>query len=351
MTVSMFDLINAPILATFWQTKAQEQEPWLGEVLFPNRKQVGLKMSWLKGLTGAPRALMASNFDADPIPRDRQGFEEMMTKMALFRENMYINEETRQDLLEVMASGNKEKQKIILGRIYNDAANLIDGASVRREILRMQLLTTGKIEYDENGVKWDADYGLKAEQKVTVDVSWSDSANATPLDDIQAGIDYLASEGVKASRAILTTKTFNELRKSAQLKATILGVTSATAQKAVLRKRDFIDFVKDEYDLDMAIYDKVYTDSTGAKKKFVEDHKFIILPGEHLGYTNFGTSPEEADLQAGLSNAQVKVVDTGVAVTTVKHTTPVKVETIVSQVTLPTFELVNSIYILTTKKP
>jgi hypothetical protein len=63
--------------------------------------------------------------------------------------------------------------------------------------------------------------------------------------------------------------------------------------------------------------------------------------------TYFGTTPEEADLQAGYTNAQVSIVSTGVAITTkVDAGPPVNNMTWVSEIVLPSFENMDSVWVL-----
>lgn len=63
----------------------------------------------------------------------------------------------------------------------------------------------------------------------------------------------------------------------------------------------------------------------------------------------FGTTPEESDLLGGNSDsAKVAIVDTGIAVTTIKHADPVNVETKVSMIALPSFERLDEVYMLST---
>ena len=71
----------------------------------------------------------------------------------------------------------------------------------------------------------------------------------------------------------------------------------------------------------------------------------VLFPSGTLGKTWFGTTPEESDLMTG-ANASVSIVDTGVAITTMKHDDPVNVETKVTMICLPSFEQADQVYIL-----
>ena len=70
-----------------------------------------------------------------------------------------------------------------------------------------------------------------------------------------------------------------------------------------------------------------------------------MFPAGALGKTWFGTTPAESDLMSG-SAANVAITDTGVAVTTAQKVDPVNVETIVSMICLPSFEMADQIYIM-----
>ena len=59
----------------------------------------------------------------------------------------------------------------------------------------------------------------------------------------------------------------------------------------------------------------------------------------------FGTTPEESDLMTS-SVANVSIVDTGVAITTIKIPDPVTVETKVTQLCLPDFPTADEICII-----
>jgi hypothetical protein len=70
------------------------------------------------------------------------------------------------------------------------------------------------------------------------------------------------------------------------------------------------------------------------------------LPSYALGNTWFGTTPEEFDLMSGTANASVSIVNTGVAITTIKEPHPVNVQTIVSEIILPSFERMDDIFVI-----
>lgn len=347
-TLSIFDAVTSNSIAAYWEVLRDTEAPFLGEELFPNKKQLGMELEWLNGESGAHIALRPSAFDADVIPRGRKGFTKLIQDMIFFKESKYIDEKLRQQLNMVNQTNNAEMRDILMNRIFDDASELVSAAAVRREIMRMQLLTTGQIEVKGNDQSYLIDYGLPANHKPTAAISWSDSVNSDPMTDIDNLLDIITLEtGERPRRALLNTTTFNELRKNNNIKSIILSTELPPNSR--LNKNAVRDYIFDELGLDLLVYDKVYADGTGTKS-FVPDNVFTVLPEAYLGNTYFGTTPEESDLLGHTSAAEVAIVDTGVAITTSRKVDPVNVETKVSMLTLPSFELSNQVGILTTVK-
>lgn len=76
----------------------------------------------------------------------------------------------------------------------------------------------------------------------------------------------------------------------------------------------------DKYNLEVLVYSKQYKNDAGTPTKYVPDDVFVLFPIGDLGYTWFGTTPEESDLLTS-SLARVSITDTGVAVTTMENQT------------------------------
>lgn len=339
--MNIFDLVTAPEVTAYWTTLNQDRPPYLGETLFPNQQKLGLDLKWLKGSKGLPVVLKLSAFDAQAVPRARIGFEKVSAEMPFFKESMYIDEELRQELNKVLESGNQAYIDAVMNRIFDDEATLIDAAAVARERMRMMLLTTGTIVMTSNGQTYTYDYGLSEAQKPTVTKSWSDPT-ADVITDIRTWQDEREDEtGVRPTRAICTRKTFSYLMNNTQIKFAIWGnENNAPVSEAKVKA-----FIAQELDLDVVIYNKRYKDEEGTTQKFVPDDVFTLLPPGDLGNTWFGTTPEQSDLMASSAVDNVSIVDTGVAVTTMRKADPVNVETKVTQIALPSFEAADQIVI------
>jgi hypothetical protein len=120
--------------------------------------------------------------------------------------------------------------------------------------------------------------------------------------------------------------------------------------RADLSDADLSSYLSRKTGITFTVNEKFYLGDDGAQHPFVEADKVIFLPAGTLGYTYFGTTPEEADLQAGYTEAQVSIVSTGVAVTTkVDAGPPVNSLTWVSEIVLPSFENIDSVFVLKAK--
>lgn len=343
--MTIFDLIKSQELAAYWTELSQDKDPYVGEELFPSDKKRGLDLKWIKGSKGLPVVLKTSAFDVAAIPRTRIGFEKLSAEMPYFKESMYIDEELRQDLNMVLETGNQAYIDSVINNVFDDEMKLLDGARASRERMRMMALTTGTIAMTANGQNYSYDYNVS--HKGDAAVSWSDTANADPIEDLRlAQQSVLDDTGVKPTRAICNSVTWRQLRNNQKILKAIFVLTEGVGS---ISDKKLKEYILDELELDVVINDKRYVDEQGAQKKYVPDETFVLFPEGDLGKTWFGTTPAESDLLSS-SVANVSIVDKGVAITTSQSVDPVNVETIVSMICLPSFEAADQVYILDTNR-
>lgn len=338
---NIFDLVQAQEITSYWEELNQDREPYLGETLFPNQKKLGLNLQWLKGSKGLPVVLKLSAFDAQAVPRQRIGFSKVSAEMPFFKESLYVDEELRQELNKVLETNNTAYIDAVINRVFDDEGTLIESAAVSRERMRMMLLTTGSITMTSNGQTYTYDYGLASSQKPTVTTSWS-TITADIIGDIRTWQDQIEdSTGVRPTRAICSRKTFSYILSNTAIKNAVWGVEN----NAPINEAKAKQYLLDELDLEVVVYTKRYKDESGATQKYVPDDTFVLIPSGDLGNTWFGTTPEESDLMASSAVDNVSIIDTGVAVTTMRRADPVNVETKVTQIALPSFEAADQIII------
>lgn len=341
---TIFDYFSSKALAAYYNTKLADAntQPYLGDELFPAKKKMGLNLKFIKGAKGLPTTLSLSAFDVKSTKKDRIGFQSVQTKMPFFKNDMLIDEELRQELLIAIEAGNADYIDTILRNIFDDTITLLDAAGVSRERMRMQLLSSGVISLANNGQAYTYDYGLGNDQKPTPSTLWN-ANGADPLSDIIAWQDIIENKGyARPSRAITSRTVLRTLMKNAGIKEAIYVMSQG---KVTLTEANVKDYFRENAGIEIAVYDKKYMNESGVATRYIPDDLFILIPDGDLGNTWFGTTPEEADLRSGATDAEVSIVDTGVAVTTTKTTDPVSVDTKVSQVVLPSFEAADQIII------
>ena len=344
---TIFDFINAKEKAAYYTEAVSKNIPMLGETLFPSQTQLGLELSWNKAAGGLPVALTPSAFDTKATLRDRLTFGKLITEMPFFRESMRVGEKERQQLIMLLNGNNSEAIKPIIAKIYDDAKNLVDGASVQFERMRMQLLYTGKIAIKDRNAPYDLDYKLKAAQKTTITDTakkWAQTETATPISDIIGWQDDMEdATGVRPTRAICTRKTWGYLLTNKQIRMDISATGTIVVTDAILKS-----YLMDKIGLSIQVYNKKFALTVGgASQPFFPDDVFTLIPEGSLGTSWYGTTPEEADLMSGNNAAQVQIVNTGVAITTYQEVHPVNTVTVVSAIMLPSFEQGDKIFIAT----
>ena len=336
MAKSIFDLVTAEQIVSYWNTIKADQSGYMGDELFPAQKKLGLELKWIHGAKGLPVVLKPSAYDAVAMKRDRIGFKQTIAEMPFFKESMMIDEELRQQLNMVLENGSAAYIDTIMNKIFDDETQLLAGARAQRERIRMSLLFTGAVSISANGQDYDYDYGFDASQKKTSD--WTDP-DADIIGDLRKWQKQIRqTTGNNPTRMILNSKTEGYFLKNKDLRNAIWGNNA----EAPILETNVRQYINTALGITYAVNDYMYVDETGTQKQFVPDDAIVLIPRGKLGNSYFGTTPEESDPMAG-SAANVAITDTGVAVTTSKKVDPVNVDTKVSMIFLPSFEMIESV--------
>lgn len=342
--VSIYDLVTAENIAGYYSAAQEGVDLTIGERFFPARKQLGLALKHIKAAGGKNVALKPSAFNVEATLRDRISVDLDSKKMPFFKEAMNIDEEDRQELNIMLSTNNQQYIDAVATNIYDDQATLVRAAKTQLEIMRMQVLATGKVLIDDNGVDKEFDYGVSDNNKGEAEIAWSE-ASADPLDDIDNAILKLKQRGVVPGAIVMNSNTFAQIKNNENTSKAING----TSGKRVTNRR-LKEFLQDEYGLVVVEQSGVYENSKGETHPLYPDGHVTLAPntGQGIGRTVFGTTPEESDLMNAGSLANVRIVEEGIAVTTSKEVDPVNVLTKVSMIALPSFEGANQVYQLHT---
>lgn len=359
---NIFDIVTAEAIAAYYDKLKSNSIPYMGAGLFPAKKKQGLRLEWIRGYESLPIMLQPSAFDAKPLLRDRGGISMENIKMPFFRESARIGEEERQQLLQFKSEFHGAYADAILEKIFDDVTGLVESAEVNAEVMRMGLLgNDGKFTIatpnpDGQAVSYDYDYGsvawaAKNKTALTGTAAWSDHTNSNPINDLMDAKRKAQKIGKDITRAIIGYDTMRDICENANVKASFFaGNYAGSPLNTVNYANDnaIIAHVSALTGIRIAMYEKTYKDFYGYVKNFFPAQGYIALFGEgNLGNTWYGTTPEEADLMAGNSDAQCRLVNNGVAICTKKESLPVNVITWVSEIVLPSYEKMDDVYAIT----
>lgn len=346
------DAYSAKAIAIAHTEVASNKIPYLGSILFPAKKKMGLDLKWIKTSKGLPVSLMPSAFDTRSTIRSREGIKIENTEMAYFKESMLVKEVDEQEILRVKDSADPYAQEV-LDRIFDDANTLVAGAEVVPERMIMQLLnpTNGhpSISIAADGATYaynydpDGSYATNNYEALT-STKWDQPSTADPLKDIQDAQDSVeALTGTRPSIAIMSRDTFNKVKACASIQNYILA-QNVTANVMITDARVKELFVS-ELGVTIIVYTKQFKTEAGVATQFFADGFCALVPEGSLGNTWYGTTPDERTLMAD-PNYDTALVGTGIAVTVTNTSDPVQTKTTVSEIVLPSFERMDETYVI-----
>lgn len=348
------DIFSARAIALNRTEVESNRIPYLGEQFFPNNKIMGLDLKWIKSHKGLGVALAPSNFDALATIRPRQGFSFVQNEMPLFRESMQVKE---RDMMEIarIQSADDPYADAVLADIYDDTNVLLDGADIAVERMRMQLLAaqTGKVQISigtkDNTIylyDYDADGSWAATNYMAITDAqdkWS-ASTSKPLTDLNNAKKALAAKGYSAAYAIMTTTTWNYLVGVTQIANALITLSGQAV--SYIDDQTVAEVFRRKTGITPIIYDKQYIGYDGNAANFYPDNYVTVIGAETVGQTVFGTTPEQRTL-LGDAKADVAILDRGVAVAVqTTYGPPVATATTVSQVVLPSYELMDAVYVM-----
>lgn len=332
---------------------AKNKIPYFGASLFPAKKKAGLDLSWFQGAGGLPVSLAPTAFDAKATFRSIGNITKVETEMPFFREGFLISEKDRQELIRAYDVNDPYIQAVI-DRIFDFTNNLVEGAEVVAERMRMSLLFPSggdvKITFKANGVAYEYNYDSASAWKtsnysaLSSTALWSAASTADPIKDFMTMADKAASvSGSVVRYAVMSNDTFNKMIATDAVKNRWLSASGIKA--GYLTPGDATSAIESATGITPVVYTKKYKNESGTVASFVPDGYVTFIPEGALGSTWYGTTPEEADLMRN-PNTEVSIVNTGVAITRIIKEHPVNTEILASEIVLPSYERMNEVVTL-----
>ena len=358
MALPLAEAFTARSLGVMWNNyqKTLGAAPYLGRQKFGTRKQESLDLRFIKGKSGLPVSLKASNFDAQAELRDVGGFSDVQNSMPFYRESYMVTEKEEQEYDNYRSAENSSLANNVLREISKKPMNLIEGALVvpERQIWSLLAPKDGvpKVEVVIGKQKFTVDYtddeGAEHKKQHFKSISgtsvWDKPATATPLDDlIQTRRDFAKATGYSLTRFTMNTETWEMVLKAEDTKKQVLGITAYNGGIR-LQQVQVAEYLRG-YGIEIEVYDKLYIDENGKSQYFVPTGIVSAQSsGVFLGDYVFGKTPEERS--GSLTDGNLSLVETGVSVYTYVTNHPINTHCVVSMIGLPTFEGMDSVMVL-----
>lgn len=343
------DFISSKNIALYMKEIPAESS--IDKALFPETKQLGTELEFAKGAKKKAVALRMSQFDVAAKVRALNATLDISKKeLPFFKEAMGINETKRRDLINALKSNNENLVQAIASQVFENYANLIEGANIQAKRMRCSLIQKGEINFTAKDGDIVADYGVPANHKQVLSgaAMWT-NADADIVGDIERWKKVLVDDHYATPTILLMTeKAFaNTILINNKITAHLKGGEST--KNMILSKSDYVDFVDNRLGLKIVFLENTtYIPEEGAAAvPYYEDKYVSLISGTTLGTTVYGTTPEEYDKVYGSTKLDTSMVGVGIAVTTMVKEDPVSVDTKVSQLVLPSFERADEIFFAT----
>lgn len=268
--------------------KERKYPAMMGEELFPEVKKQSLEFDMLTNKSTTPVIASVHGFDTESEIGQREA-QKKTIELALVKRKMQLKEK---EIIALENPRNDAEKEYLMKSVYNDIDSLVESIRARAEKMRMDVISSGKIILDENGLTASIDYGVPDEHKATI--NWSDSATADPIGDIMAWVNTMDEKPTRAitSNSILAKILANDNVKSALFGKTSTRIATTGELNAYLESLELPKI----YTYDRK-YRKLEANGLYTKHRYFPEDKFVMLPSETLGETIYGPTAEEIRLQ------------------------------------------------------
>ena len=243
------------------------------------------------------------------VPIDTHNIEKGLIKVK-------INQSERlRELARAGVTANDE----IADYVLNDGIRLADQVVTRTKVAKNELMATGKVTINENGLDLTVDYGVPTDNtQFTLDLS----ADADVPAQIQEIIDTAAAKGVVITGIMTSRKNITKMRSNASIQTAVNGNVGAGA---LVRASALNAYLEEEYGISTVITNDLTYGASAiigengrpvvtTKRYFPEDKVtfFATNPGGRIGTGIWGNPPEVDaarfyDVQASSQNPFVYV--------------------------------------------
>lgn len=332
MPKSILELFNQKEVLNY--LKDRKYPAMLGEELFPETKKQSLEFEVLTNASRTPVIASVHGFDTESEIGQREA-EKKAVELALIKRKMQLKEK---EIIALESPRNEAEKRYLMQNVYNDIDNLVESIKARVELMRMELISSGKITLNENNLNAVIDYGVPSTNKVA-NVDW-DSDTSNPINDIITWVNKLDS---RPERVLTSTTILAKILSNKNVVNAIFGKDS-TRIASVGELNNYLAQLQlpKIYTYDNK-YRKLNADGTYSKGRYFPENKFVMLPGETLGETVYGPTAEEIRLQRDPS-IDIQVVGKILAMIYEENVDPVSTWEKAVATALPTLNCADDIF-------
>lgn len=209
------------------------------------------------------------------------GWKEYELEALPFKQTEVLNEKQ----ILTLADMRDDRQRFSVNKWVADTLQDEDQyANIRMEASGWEMMSTGELHVDEDGIKFDQDYGIPSGNKLGVgtgiETAWSTPASAVPIDDVMGAIALLDGLNVSAVRGYANAGVARMLAKVEQFQDRLGGLSNVLN----LTTNRIADQFADLTDLDaFKVYNKFYTNAAGTRVPFIPNNKLILVAEQNTG--------------------------------------------------------------------
>lgn len=270
---------------------------YMGSALFPDRKTQYIEQEYTRFVANGnlPAVAKVHAWDTEAAIGSRIPFEKVSVEELLIKEKINLSENMKR-----MTRGMQMQDDSLRRYIFDDVARMAERVVTRAELAKMQALSTGKLAIRENGLDFEVDYGVPAENVVKSD--WS-APDADILGDVRKWRLALVANGAAPTVAVTTEAVMLSIMTNKAVQKAIFGTagegTLPTVEQvnALFRSQFGIAVQTNEQRYGVLASDGK-AGTAVEQRRFFPEGAFVMTalgPDGTLGAGLWGVTPEEAE--------------------------------------------------------
>ena len=277
MALTLNDFFEGKV--TLQYLAKRPKKTFMLESILPYKSIDALEYDHVVGKYNAPTTATFAVYGADGRYYGRDGIKKFLEELRPIKAHRTLAGKL---LIQYKKYGAADP---LFAQLFDDIGFVYDAVRVRAERMRAEVLTSGQLNVNENGVVFTVDYGIPSEHKVVPTVLWNDTTNSNPIQDM---IDWKNSIDFEPEGGIISKEIFDYLSKNVNVRKAIYGDQGASR---FVTLEVLNDLLKGLGLPPLAIDKEYYRDETGAKKYFWPSNKFVWV-GSNIGQTLMGPTEE-----------------------------------------------------------